>query len=251
LESTWEESNTRTFNLPEENCDIFGSFVRWSYGVGRERPFKTLNEDDDTDILLVETYLFAERQGCYDFQNDTVDSFAKWWGMENKERSAEAIMLLFSETPPSSKLRRFIAEKTAWEGKAEDMILQSEDTIHPEFAIAVYKAILERLTIAAIDPPYDACFGCTNGRPHFFRCRRSGCGKAPEKPSAAAGSRRIAGSDQAPYQNRKTFCDRYHTYEKSKTAEIDEKSKTAEIDEKINTAEDSEIGDFAIAGLFV
>jgi len=214
LDGTWEESTTRIVTLDEENSDVFNLFVHWLYY--KEVQFNTSCDDDDTDILLVEAYLFAERRGCFAFQNDMVDNIAKWWGMRDKGFSAKAIMLMFTETTPSSKLRRFTAEKAAWEGKVEDMLSQSEDSIHPEFAIAFYKAFLERITIAVVDLSY----AVWSGGSHNFRCNMSGCGKSPDMALFEGSSRRIAESDQAPYQDRNIFCDRYHVREEKKVVKV-------------------------------
>jgi len=207
LSGTWEESKTKTFTLVEENSDVFRIFVRWAYAQGF--PFQTSDDEDDTDVLLVEAYLFAERRGCFRFQNEMIDNIAKWMGIKDKWLSAEAIKLAFTDTTSSSKLRRFIAEKTAWEGKVEDMLFQSEETIHPEPVIAFHKAFHERITTDAFDPSYTVCPGQSHGH-HNFRCNKSGCGKAPDMALTEGSSRRIAGSDQAPYLERETFRARYH-----------------------------------------
>lgn len=207
MSGTWEESKTKTFTLIEENSDVFRIFVRWAYGQ-----FQTSDDEDDTDVLLVEAYLFAERRGCFRFQNEMIDTIAKWWGIlhiKDKWLSAEAIKLAFTDTTSSSRLRRFIAEKTAWEGKVEDMLFQSEETIHPEPVIAFHKAFHERITTDAFDPSYTVCPGQSHGH-HNFRCNKSGCGKAPDMALTEGSSRRIAGSDQAPYLLRENFCARYH-----------------------------------------
>jgi len=216
LNGTWEESKTRTFTLVEENSDVFRVFVRWCYDQGFQ--FQTLHDEDDTDVLLVEAYLFAERRGCFAFQNEVIDDIAKWWGIKDKWLSAEAIRLAFTDTTSSSKLRRFIAEKTAWEGNVEDMLCQSEETIHPEPIVAFHKAFHERLTTNVIDPSYTACPGQANGQ-HNFRCNKSGCGKHPDMALTEGSSRRIAGSDQAPYLDRANFRARYHVHAKTTAIE--------------------------------
>jgi len=216
LNGTWEESKTKTFTLVEENSDVFRIFVRWLYEQAFQ--FQTLHDDDDTDVLLVEAYLFAERRGCFTFQNEVIDDIAIWWGIKDNWPSAEAIRLAFTDTTSSSKLRRFIAEKTAWEGNVEDMLSQSEETIHPEPVIAFHKAFHERLTTNAIDPSYTVCPGQANGQ-HNFRCNKPGCGKHPDMALTGGSSRRIAGSDQAPYLDRENFRARYHVPTSKKVME--------------------------------
>jgi hypothetical protein len=174
----------------------------------------------DTDILLVELYLFGERRGCTEFQNEVIDEVAAFLGEKDCEMTAEAIALLFNEATSNFKLRRFIADKSAWEGNALKVLQQSQDDtadIHSEYALAMYRAILERITTDAFFLAYSSCGPGIFHKDHIYRCGERGCGKIPDMALDGAGSQRLAGSGQAPYLKRSEFCSRYHIHSKEET----------------------------------
>jgi hypothetical protein len=170
----------------------------------------------DTDMLLVELYLFGERRGCTEFQNEVVDEIAAFMGNGDCELSSEAIMLLFNETTTTCKLRRCVADKIAWEDDVEKQLKRYRETpesIHHEFAFSMYEAMLERMATTPASLSYTSC----GGQEHNFRCPQSGCGKSPDMALHAFGSRRLAGREQAPYFKGPDFCSRYHIHSKGET----------------------------------
>lgn len=216
LEGGCQEAKNGVFKLDEENACIFELFLDWIYHGKIYYTTKYL----DADLLLVELYLFGERRGCAVFQNEVVDEIASFLGKGDCEMTPEAVFLLFSETTASSKVRRFIAEKIAWEGDAEKLLKQYREAaadVHPEFGLAVYGALLERLTTDATYAVYTSCgsskaSSTSTYHSHNFRCNLPCCGKTPEMALKGTSSKRIAGAGQAPYLKRAEFCSRYHIH---------------------------------------
>jgi len=171
LDGNWAEAQSGRFEFPEENPEVFGCYVDFFY---TKKLRIDMTRTEDMELFLVESFLLDERRGSAEYRNAVMDALKCIWS-EGLGPSIGTILLAFNESMERSKLRRFIVDKCAWDGKAGDVV--SEDTltegIVPGFCLGLSIALMKQHRNAG---PIPLSYRCTSRGGHGSYEHQCACG---------------------------------------------------------------------------
>jgi len=160
--------------------------------------------------LLVEAYIFADRRDSEDFHNAIIDEIGLYLPGQVGDELLDVLSLIFTENPETSKLRRLVIDRFAWEYQLETLktLRRLLGESPPSFVLAICDAILGR--IPQVEVPECEYYGAG----HRAARQGKGCHYDPGRFLHAGNSAFLGDAAVIPH---KTFCATYHVHKEGKS----------------------------------
>ena len=118
LEGSFFEAESRTVSLPDDNPEVFETFVQWLY-IGEIRcTVELFDSYERWTSLIVASWMLGDKLGCQAFQDAAMTQLLAY---HNKGDAIQisAVRAAYEGSPPGSKLRKWAVDQFLYEIKLE------------------------------------------------------------------------------------------------------------------------------------
>ncbi|KAI4907236.1 hypothetical protein J4E90_009738 [Alternaria incomplexa] len=120
----WATQEENVVNLPEDSANTVIDYIKWLYYDKIETQLEEASEDtrekkavaaEKAYCLLADAYVFGEKIIDLQYKEAVMKAIFATLKSYNWNMGPESVNIIYEGTPPGSQLRRFIAERIAYE----------------------------------------------------------------------------------------------------------------------------------------